>query len=69
MLTEQGINHCEVFVLYLKVASMFRMCSMQYFRPKCHTIVGALLEVLHVSHSVDNFLRLLAERIERSLLL
>ena len=45
------------------------------FWPACHT-VGALyvwrdlanLEVLHVSHAVDNFLRLLADRIECAIL-
>ena len=37
----------------------------------CHTValyVLANLEVLHVSHDVDHFLRLLAERIERAIL-
>ena len=46
------------------------------FPPVCHT-VGALyvwsdlasLEVLHVSNVVDHFLRRLAERIERAILL
>ena len=46
------------------------------FRPVCHTIVAlyfgsdlANLEVLHVSHAGDHFLRLLAEWIERVILL
>ena len=45
-------------------------------RPVCHTVVAlylgsdlANLEVLHVSHAVDHFLRLLAEWIERVILL
>ena len=55
---------------------MFRMCSVfNTFRPVCHT-VGALyfgsdvanLEVLHVSHAVDHFLRLLAESVDRAIL-
>ena len=50
------------------------MCIFNAFWPVSHT-VGALyvgsdlakLEVLHVSHAVDHFLRLLAERIERAM--
>ena len=56
---------------------MFRMCNMQYFSSNiCNTVVALYLgsdfvhlEVLHVSHAVDHILRLLAERIERALLL
>ena len=46
------------------------------FRPVWHTVVAwhfgsdlAHLEVLHVSHAVDHFLRLLAEWVERMILL
>ena len=45
-------------------------------RPVCHTVVAlyfrsdfANLEVLHVCHAVDHFLRLLAEWIDRVILL
>ena len=55
---------------------MFRMCNIQYLSSNMSyswSIVVwndlANLEVLHVSHAVDNFLRLLAERIERTLML
>ena len=55
---------------------MFRKYSMQCRCPVCHTVVAllfgrdlAFLEVLHASHAVDHFLRLLPQWIERAILL
>ena len=69
--TEHHSDSDFIFEFCRKVVSMFRKC----FRPICHTVVAlyfrsdlANLEVLHVSHDVDHFLRLLAEWIDRAIL-
>ena len=76
----QSDNIVAVTVVFCNFVLRSQTCSASTvyntFRPVCHTVVAlylgsdlANLEVLHVPHAVDHFLRLLVEWVERVILL